>query len=161
MEQFVSSSDLALVLKISSRRVNQLADEGVIFREENGKFDISKAVENFFRHKYRVDEAKDINFDKEHALFEKVKRKKAEIDLEEHKKTLLKASDVEHLMAGMILTCKARLLTLPTKVTPKIIGEKDPTVVVETIKDAVFEALNELKEIPAPVVVEADNAVDT
>lgn len=161
MEQYVSAADLAYILKLTTRRVNQLVEENVILREPNGKFDVSKSVENFFRHKFRVDEEKDIDFDKEHALFEKVKRKKAELDLQEHRKQLLKATDVESLMAGMILTCKARLLTLPTKAAPKIVGEKDMAVIVDVLKNAVFEALNELKEIPAAVVVEADDAVDT
>lgn len=161
MEQFFSAADLAIILNISTRRVNQLVTENVIFRESNGKFDVSKSVENFFRHKFRVDEEKDINYDKEHALFEKVKREKAELDLQEHKKQLLKATDVENLMSGMILTCKARLLTLPSKVAPKIAGEKDMAVIIGILKNAVFEALNELKEIPAPVEVEADDAVDS
>lgn len=161
MEQYVSASDLAFVMKVSPRRVNQLVAEGTIFREENGKFDIAKSVENFFRKKFHTDEKREIDFDVEHALYEKAKRKKAELDLQKYQRQLLDAKEVEHLMLGMILTCKARLLNIPIKVAPKIVGEKNMSVIVEKIKDGVFEALEEMHQIPAAEIIEADDAVDT
>lgn len=161
MEQYVSASDLALILKITARRVSQLAAEGTIFREENGKFDIAKSVENFYRKKFHTDEKREIDFDMEHALYEKAKRKKAELDLQKYQGQLLDAKEVEHAMSGMILTCKARLLNIPIKVAPKVVGEGNMSVIVEKIKDAVFEALEELHQMPAAEILEADDAVDT
>lgn len=154
MEQYVSKSDLAFILKISIRRVDQLVNENVIFRETTGKFDVSESVKNFFAYKFKSDEK--INYNLEHALFEKAKREKAEIDLQERKKKLLKADDVERLMSGMILTFKARLLNLPTKCASKIIGEKSLSVITEVLKEAVIEALGELRELPAEKVVSGD-----
>lgn len=53
MEQYASSSDLAKVLRLTSQRVNQLAKDGVIKREADGKFDLSEAVDNYFSFKYK------------------------------------------------------------------------------------------------------------
>lgn len=158
MDNYVNSEDLGTVLNITARRVNQLVNDGVLFRAENGKFNVAKSVENFFRYKYRVDEKKEINFDEEHALLEKAKRKKAELDLAQRQSKLLDADDVEKLMSGMILTCKARLLAMPTALAPKVLGKQDLPVVVDAIKGAVFEALAELKEIPAEELEEPGNA---
>lgn len=156
MEQYVSTADLAFILKLTSRRVNQLVDENVIFRESSGKFDVAESVENFFAYKFKSDEK--VNYNLEHALFEKAKREKAELDLQERKKKLLKADDVEKLMSGMILTFKARLLNLPTKCASKIIGEKSLSVITEVLKEAVIEALGELRELPAEKVMSGDEA---
>ncbi len=86
---------------------------------------------------------------------EKAKREKAELDLYERKKTLLKAKDVERLMAGMILTCKGKLLAIPTKVAPKLAGENSIPAIVDALQNEIYEALNELKEIPAEEIDEA------
>lgn len=158
MDIYVNSKDLGIILKITDRRVDQLAKEGVFSRAENKKFDVAESVENFYRYKFRADEKSDLNFDQEHALLEKAKRKKAELDLAERKGELLRANEVEKLMAGMILTCKARLLAMPTAVAPKVLGKNELPVVVDTIKSAVFEALAELKEMPAAEMEEPDDA---
>lgn len=157
----MGSPELAPLLNLTPQRINQLAQSGFFQKDENGKFDAAEAIEIFYRNKYHAGRKSDVSFDVEHAMLEKAKRKKAEIELQELEGKLLYADDVEHLMAGMILTCKARLLTLPTKVTPKIIGEKNPAVIVETLKDAVFEALNELQEVPASKIMEAESTIAT
>lgn len=147
------------MLKISARRVNQLVKENVLSREKNGKFDLADSCESYYAWKFRSDG--EINYDQEHALLEKAKREKAEIDLQERKETLLRAKDVEHIVDGMILTCKAKLLAIPTKAAPKIIGKSEIPAIVEVMRDEIYEALNELKEIPAEQVEEAaDDEVD-
>lgn len=157
MEKYVSGKDLAIILNVSERWVNKLALAGVISRTENGNFDVAESVEKFFKNKFRTDEKKELDFDKEHALLERVKRRKAELDLAQRQGRLLEADDVEKLMADMILTCKARLLALPTAVAPKILGKTELPVVVAEIKNAVFAVLEELKEIPAAEVIRPED----
>jgi hypothetical protein len=153
----VTTKELAEVLKIGERRIQQLAKDGVLMRSDDGNFNLPDSIENYYVNKFESDK---IDFDHEHALLEKAKREKAELDLDVFKKTLLYADDMEHLMSGMIITFKARLLSLPTKCAPLILGKKSMAEVVEILKDAVYEALNELKEIPAAKVVEAGDADD-
>jgi len=159
LNEIVSSAELSEVLKITVRRVNQLVEDNKIFREPDGKYKLADSVENYYAYKFRSDE--ETNYDLEHALLERVKREKAELDLETQKGALLYADEVEHLMSGMIITFKARLMSLPTKCAPKILGKKSMPEVVKILEDAVYEALNELKEIPAAKVVEAGNADDS
>jgi phage terminase Nu1 subunit (DNA packaging protein) len=153
-----SATELAKLLRLSSRRVSQLVKEGVIKKEANGTFDTPQALEDYFAFKFKDDNA--VDYEKEHALLEAAKREKAEIELELLKGSLLYATDVEQVMATMILTCKSRLLSIPTKCATQVIGLKDLSTIVEIIRDAICEALNELKEIPAPEVIE-DDAIDT
>ena len=156
MEIYNSAAELAKLLRLSSRRVSQLVKEGVIKKEANGKFDTPQALEDYFAYKFKDDNA--VDYEKEHALLEAAKREKAEIELDQIKGSLLYATDVEQAMATMILTCKSRLLSVPTKCATQVIGLKDLSVIVEIIRDEIYEALNELKEMPSPEVVE-DNAI--
>lgn len=159
MDEIVSSTELGKVLKITSRRVNQLADENVIFREQNRKFNLADSCENFFAWKFKSDGK--IDFNREHALHEKAKREKAELDLKAQKGTLLFTDDVEHFVSGMIITFKARLMSLPTKYAPKILGKKSMPEVVEILKGAVYEVLNELHEIPGSEIEAAADRKET
>ncbi len=157
MEVIVNSSDLAKALKISARRVQQLVKEGILKREADGRYNLPDSVEAYYAFKYMPDNK--LSYDLEHTLLEKAKREKAEIELEQLKGSLLYASDVEQAMATMILTCKSRLLSIPTKCATQIIGLKDLSVIVGIIRDEIYGALEELKEMPAPEVVE-DIAID-
>jgi hypothetical protein len=149
----ITSAELADVLKITARRVNQLVDENVIVRESDGKFNVADSVERYFENKYKS--AAGTDYDLEHALLERAKRGKAEIDLAVMKSKLLWADEVEQLVAGMIITFKARLLSLPTKCAPMVLGQKSMPSIVEILNNAVYEALSELHEVPASVVITA------
>lgn len=152
MEINVSASDLAKALKLTVRRVNQLAKQTVLRRQADGKFHLPDSVEAYYVFKLKSDD--DLDYNREHALLEKAKRETAEIELEQLKGRLLYASDVEQAMATMILTAKSRLLSIPTKCASKAVGQKDLSAIVEIIRSEIYEALNELKETPAPKVDE-------
>lgn len=143
-----TASYLAELLAISERRVNQLAADGTIKRDADGKFDPPSSIEAYYTFKLKTNEK--VDYEKEKALHEAVKREKAEIQLEHYKGTLLSATDVERAMSSMILTAKSRLLALPAKVAPKVIGQKNIPVIEDIIKHEVNAALNELSEMPAP-----------
>lgn len=51
---FIPSSYLAKVLDISQRRVQQLVNEGVLIKNEDNKFDITRNVEMYYRWKLRT-----------------------------------------------------------------------------------------------------------
>lgn len=148
MELIISSSDLAKTLKLTAQRVNQLAKEGILKRRADGKFDLPESAELYYAFKFKTDE--ELNYEREHTLLEKAKRETAEIELEQMKGNLLYASDVEKAMSTMILTCRSRLLAMPSKCATQVIGQKSLTVIVDIIKKEIHEALEELKEMPTP-----------
>lgn len=151
----VTTDKLAELFGFSRQRINQLAKEGVLEKKAPGRFflmlNIKKYIE-FLRNGTVSEEEGEATalYWEEKALHERAKREKAEIELELFKGNLLKATDVEQTMADMILTAKSRLLSIPSKVSPKILGQKNITAVAEIIRGEIYEALNELKEMPAP-----------
>jgi phage terminase Nu1 subunit (DNA packaging protein) len=147
MENYINTTEMAKLLRLSVRRVNQLVKENILKKEIDGKFNIYESLDSYYSYKFKSNE--ELNYEIEHTLLEKAKREKAEIELEQLKGSLLYAIEVEELMANMILTCKSRLLSIPTKCAAKIIGKTDISLITNVIKNEVYDALNELSQIPA------------
>lgn len=57
MQYLGNSKQLAQILDLTERRVNQIANKGEIFqRDPSGNFNIVKCVENYYREKFSLDE---------------------------------------------------------------------------------------------------------
>lgn len=151
MELSVIRADLAKILRLSTRRIDQLAKEGVLKRDELGKYDLPDAVEAYFKYKLLTDE--DINYQREHTLLERAKRQKAELELGILDGTLLIASEVEQGMAKLILTCRSRLLSIPSRCSSLIIGQRDMSKIAGILQDEIYAALTELSETPVEEII--------
>jgi len=146
MKKFVNGVELAVLLKLTPPRVTQLVKEKVLTQGNDGKYEVTKAIEQYYLFKFRKD--LEPNFQREHAGLEKAKCEKAELELKELKNSLLYASDVEKGMHDMIVRARATFDPLPERCASKVIGEKDIGVIVETLRTEVYAALNELNEMP-------------
>ena len=145
MAKFVSARQLAEVLGITERRVNQIANEGKVFtRDLNGKFNVVQCVESYYREKFIKDDD-DSSYDKERALHEKAKRQKAELQLEKMRNRLHWAEDVELIITEMLVRFRNRILGVPTAIAPRLY-RKSVAKIAETLKDELHSALNELSE---------------
>jgi phage terminase Nu1 subunit (DNA packaging protein) len=146
----VNSITLATILGITDRRVRQLVQEGVINAKSRGKYELVKTVQlycNYLRQKTEVDSNKQgakVDYETERALHEKVKREKADLQFKVMKGELHRAQDVENIMVDMITNAKTKLLGIPAKAAPMIIGYTDIPRVQSILQKAVEETLGEL-----------------
>lgn len=149
MSRKITAKELAEIIGISERRVNQLVkDGGIFFKELDGKFDVQKSVENFYKNKFNDADSK-ASYDDERAKHERIKRERASLHLKVLKGELHKTKDVEEAMTTMIVNAKQKLLGLPTKAAPMVIGYKDITSIQKILDQIVEEALMELVEYSA------------
>lgn len=143
---YLTSSQLADILNIGERRINQIAKEGTIFKRDlNGKFDAAKCVESYYLYKLAPD-GETLNYNVEHTLLERAKREKAELELKLMKKELHRAEDVEACLTGMIIIFRNRMLGIPSQIAPVITGEKRTAKIQELLDLRIREALTELAE---------------
>ncbi|MBP1616073.1 MAG: hypothetical protein H6Q67_2326 [Firmicutes bacterium] len=88
MAKLITAKELSEILGISERRVNQIVTEKQTFeRELNGKFDVVKCVEAYYRDML-LDVDYNADLDRERALHEKAKREKSELLLKQMKNEL-------------------------------------------------------------------------
>jgi len=147
----VNTDVLAKLFGVTCRYVNQLAKEGVLERRAPGRWplepNISKYIE--FLRTGKTDkegqEAKSIYWE-ERAKHEAAKREMAELQLAKLKNQMHDATTVELVMTDMLTTFKNRLLALPQKVSPKVIGLKSIAEVNDVLASEINEALTELSD---------------
>lgn len=147
----VNTDALANLLGYTRQRINQLAKEGVLEKQAPGRFLLLKNVQKFIdfvRTGQRPSEEDEANakYWEEKALHEKAKRETAQIRLAKLKNQMHDAADVELVMTNMLVTFRSRILSIPDKVAPKVLGVKSLSEISESINTELLEALTELSE---------------
>ncbi|MDO6355293.1 DNA-packaging protein [Caloramator sp. CAR-1] len=159
MEKYVTAKKLAQILGITERRVNQLVnEEKVLQRDANGKFELQKSVHDYYKYKFCKDEELDLTIEK--AKHERAKREIAEIELAKLKNKMHDAEDIERVLTGMLINFRNRILAIPSKVAPKIIGQKSIAVINEILQQELYDALNELSEYDPEMFLEEGEKIE-
>jgi len=147
----VNTDVLAKLFGVTRRYVNQLATEGVLEKRAPGRWPLEQNVNRYieFLRSGKKDpeeqESKSIYWE-EKAKHEAAKREMAELQLAKLKNQMHDATTVELVMTDMLTTFKNRLLALPQKVSPKVIGLKSIAEVNDVLASEINEALTELSD---------------
>lgn len=142
MSMLVNAKTMAKIMDLSERRVNQLVAEKVITKDPDGQFNVMQVILDYYKNKAGIGPG--INYDQEHALLEKVKREIAEIELAELKKEVHRADDIKNVLGGMIIACRNKLLAMPLGVAVKLVGQRNPNIIIDVLTKEVKIALDEL-----------------
>ncbi|MBO8136790.1 MAG: hypothetical protein H0Z40_01425 [Desulfotomaculum sp.] len=150
-EIIVNTDVMADLFGYTRQRINQLAKEGILEKKAPGRYPLKQNVKryiDFLRTGYKSEDEEEAQaqYWEEKALHEKAKREMAELKLAKLKNRLHDAGDVELIMTNMLVTFRNRILAIPQKVAPKVIGMKNLAEINETINAELLEALNELSE---------------
>ena len=138
-----NTGELAKLLGITQRRVNQLAEETVITRQPEGDFILPEAIAEFYSFKYKNDEA--IDFMAEKALHEKAKRELAELELQRRRNEVHDAADVEMIMTDMLTNLRTQLLGLPAKMAVQL-ANRDKDYIDQALTNEIHSRLSELSD---------------
>lgn len=149
----VTSTVLANLFGMTSRRIRQLENEGVIKKVARGKYSLQENIKSYITFikasvnlKENNTEETKINYDEEHALLEKRKREKIELELASMRGTMHFSEDVERVMNDMLSNFRAKILALPSRVAPRLIGIDTIADIQEILQIETLEVLQELSE---------------
>ena len=152
-EIVVSTKVVADMLDVTSRRVGQLCEEGILTKVKNGSFLLVPTIRNYIRYlKTKNDTERPADgdiaeeFSKEHTLLERAKREKAELEVALMKGNVHASEDVEREMTKMLGAFRARVLAIPSKLAPRVAIIDDATKIEDMIRSEVYSALKELSE---------------
>ena len=137
---------IAKLLKLTERRVQQLAKDDIIPKAERGKYDLIGSVHgyiDFLKAKAGGDfTAEDVIKNKN-----KLMKAKAEIaEIEKMKATgeLIPKEEVKSTWLELIHKVKQKLLAIPNKVSPIIVSIKNTNEIKLILQDKLYEALYEI-----------------
>lgn len=146
----VSSTVLGKILNLSERRIRQLAELGVIKKVKRGQYILTENIRNYILYlktnneAVEIDTNNELDYDKEKALHERVKREQDELKLAAMKGSMHKSEDVERVMTDMLSNFRSKLLALPSKVAPILLARNDIGEIQNILQKEVLEALHEL-----------------
>jgi phage terminase Nu1 subunit (DNA packaging protein) len=143
----VGAKEFGEILGLSTRRIQQLAKDGIIIRVSQGKYDLPMSIQKYIDTiKDQSQSAEELDLNREKTLLTRANRQKAEMELKIMRGELHRSEDVESVMNSMLSSFRAQMLVLPGKVAPLVLGQKKIEVVKNTIKKYVYEALQELSD---------------
>lgn len=152
-----NTGELAKLLNITQRRVNQLAEEKIITRQSEGDFVLPEAIAEFYSFKFQSDEA--IDFMAEKALHEKAKRELAELELQKRRNEVHDAADVELVMTDMLTNLRSQLLGLPAKMAPQL-ANRDKDYIDQTLTDEIHARLTEISDYSPEMFTGGSNGTE-
>jgi phage terminase Nu1 subunit (DNA packaging protein) len=150
----VDVGTLARLFNLTAVRVQQLAKDGIITKAERGRYDLWASIRGYikFLQERRVnqwDNGEDESspeYSKERALLTKARREAAQINTDVLKSRIHEGEAVRTLWVDMMMNCRAKLLSLPTKAAP-MIADKDRIAEAQALlEELVNEALSELAD---------------
>lgn len=160
----VSAGVLANLLSVTDRRIRDLAQEEILVRVKHGRYDLAQSIKNYILHlktNNDIKEVKDENldWDKERALHEIIKREKTELQVKVMKGELHYSKDVEKVMTDMLITFRNKIMNIGSKIAPMVISRTDLNVIEDIVNDECVSALEELSEYD-PVLFYNDECID-
>lgn len=149
----VSSKVLANLFGLTPRRIRQLENEGVIKKVARGKYSLQDNIKSYITYiktssdlkENKTEEGK-IDYDEEHALLERRKREKIELELAAMRGTMHFSEDVQRVMDDMLSNFRAKILALPSRVSPRLMGIDAIADIQEILQSEVLDVLNELSK---------------
>ena len=148
-----STQDLAELLRITSRRVNQLAGSGVLTRNEENQYDLPSNIDAYFQYKYASNEY--VDYGREKAKHEAAKRQLAELELAKRNNEVHEGKDVEIIMTDMLTNLRSQLLGIPAKLAPVLAGQDESTI-MQALTDEIQSRLTELSDYRPDMFAERD-----
>lgn len=137
------TAELAKLIGITQRRINQLAEDKIITRQPEGDFILPEAIAEFYSFKFQNEEA--VDYLAEKAKHEAAKRQLAEIELSKRRNEVHEAADVELVMMDMLTNLRSQLLGIPAKMAPVLAGQ-EKGFVDKALTDEIQARLTELSD---------------
>lgn len=146
----VSSTVLADLFGLTTRRIRMLADEGVIQKTSRGRYNLQENIKSYIVYLKASQDLKEktvddeLDPDKERALLTRRQREKLDLEIAAMRGQMHFSSDVERVMNDMLANFRAKLIAIPTKIAPVLIARNDISEIQQLLQKEFFEVLQEL-----------------
>lgn len=153
-----TADGMAACLGLSRTRIIQLVKEGILAKDDAGKYNI---FDNFSRYiSFKSNEKGEFSYDSEKALHEKAKRELTEIKLAELKGEMHKTEHIKIMVGGMVVVLKRRMLAIPYKLSPRLEGQTADEI-NDMLTKEIHGALTEVSSFDASKLGEQVDMEDT
>lgn len=146
-DQSVPLATIAQFLDLTERRVNQLVKEGVLPRADRGKYPFLGCVKGYIKYLRAMANDGSLSLTDERTRLTRAQAEGEEMKVKALKGDLIHRDTAERVWEDVIVACRSRLLSMPSKVAPIVVHCKTIPEIRDKIESLVHEALNELSRI--------------
>lgn len=139
-----SVDTIAKLLDMTPRRVQQLANEGIIPKpKDRGQYEIIPCVVGYIKHIKGMLNGEAGDLASEKTRLTRAQAEKTEIETARLKGELVSLAGAERGWSALVGAFRAKMLTLPPRASPVVVNKKEREV-ERILTDMVYEALAEL-----------------
>jgi len=144
----INTTELAAVLGITARRVQQLKQDGAITAQARGKYVLADAVQGYigFRARERAVAQTELDIQGSEASLKKAKATIATLEAKELQGEMHRSEDVASMTEDLIYTIRGMLVALPGRLAIDAAHLTDPAEVSVLIRDEVYLVMEELSK---------------
>ena len=148
-EQTVPIASLSRVLNLSERRIQQLVKEGVLIKEERGRYPFFSNIKSYVMYlQARVDGGgKVLDLDDARKRKLHAEAMLVELELADAQENTISISDHGEVIGGLGDVIRGRLLVLPSKLAPALALESKQGLCKQIIEDEIRSTLAEIARI--------------
>jgi len=137
----VSIQDLQDITGYSRDQILRMATKDIVVRVDRGKYDLSETIQNIIQN--LKGQEKSVSQDDKKRI-DALKAEKLEMEIRNMKGELIEVDDITDTVGKMIQATRARILALPKKASPLLIGSKSIVETEDILKRQIYEILNDL-----------------
>ena len=146
----VNSTEMAVVLGVTARRVRQLVQDGVL-TSDNGQLPLAESVARYIAFisrdtKSAQERELDSQRKKAEVALKMSKAKKAKMEIDELEGTMHRAEDVQAFTSDLIYTIRSSLMALPGRLAMDAAAAQTPADASACIKREVYKVMRELSQ---------------
>lgn len=145
----VTAPEAAAFLKLTERSFYRMVEAGTLPKANDGEYILGDVVEAFWRSQFDSE-----GLTAARTRLTTAQAELAEAELAEQRGELHRASAIAKVWTDNVINCKNRLLAIPTKTGPLLVGQGLQTIVAQ-LKEAIYEALQELADYDGEKITRA------
>ena len=134
----VTPSEAAAFLQVPERTFYRLVETGIIPKAGDGEYILGEVVESYWRNQFDTEGLKAAQ-----TRLTTAQAELKELELAEQRGELHRASAIAKVWADNVLNAKRKLLAIPTKIPPMLVGQ-DIQTIRKRLEDEIKESLREL-----------------
>ena len=144
LDTTVNTKELAIVLGLSTRRIQQLVQDGQFEAVKRGRYLLAKSVSRYIDYitKEETDSEKE-RLEAELSI-KKAKAIMAVLEAKELQGKMHRSDDVAYMTEDLVFTIRGMLLALPGRLAVDVIAAKEPAEAAEIIRKEIYAIMEEL-----------------
>lgn len=146
-ESEVSTTELATVLGVTARRVQQMAQDGIIPPVKRGRFLLCDSVQryiNFLSNREREPSSQERKKQDAEVGIKQAKAIIAALEAKELQGKMHRSEDVAAMTEDLIYAIRGMLVALPGRLAVDVAAAETPAEAAEIIRKEVFQVMQEL-----------------